>query len=131
MPPAFLDKLMSRLPRAATAQNITVPDTSFGAAEQFAGIKPVHNVDRVRPNIVPVDPTRHASPPVMLNGQFLPPGLRTRVPKVAVGTSPGLKLGHLIAPGQSVRKGIVHPGRRLGHTGNPNVGVPGQSKRKL
>lgn len=116
---SIFDRLLNLRPRGLPASNITIPDTSF--RQTVSGIETserVHPVNPYKPNV-----GGGASPSVKLHPQFVPPNRRGGgLP----AQSMGLALGHMIAPGQSVRKGIDHPGRRLGRTGNPNVGVPGQ-----
>lgn len=81
----------------------------------------VHLVNPYHPNV-----DGGAFPPVSLHPRFLPPNVRSGSLPPGLMATPGLRLGHLLAPGQEVRKGIAHPGRRLGHTGNPGLHPPGR-----
>lgn len=116
---SIFDRLLNLRPQGLPASNVTIPDTSF--RQTVAGIDTDARVHPTNPYKPPVGGGSFPTPP-RLNPTFVPPNRRNGLPP----QSGGLALGHLIAPGQNVRKGIVHPGRRLGRTGNPNVGVPGQ-----
>lgn len=130
---SIMDRLLNLTPRGLpagkSAENITTPLTlanDVGFRSAFGGLSlPTGAVHPTAPYHPPVGGGDF--PRVTLHPRLVPPNLRARAPQLS---TPRLtSSAALLAPGQAVRKGIVHPGRRLGHTGNPNVGVPGQTRR--
>ena len=125
---SLLDRILNIRPNGLppfpenAAERLAEIDTPRPFMEGFMGLGKVPAiVHPTRPYTPPVE--GRPFPPVRLPGLLVPPSIKAgRLPPGLLPT-PGLRLGTLLAPGQQVRKGIDHPGRRLGHTGNPGKNV--------
>lgn len=115
----ILDRILNIRPRglAPIPDNPARVDDGLPFRTSLAGIDApalIHPTNPYRPS-----PTGGAFPAVNLVGRMVPPNRRARHPS-AIIASPGIDVSHFAGIG--VKAG-VHPGRRLGRTGNPDKKV--------